>query len=231
MTRPPIVAMDGLLLACCGGPYPVALVPGDAVENAAHDGYQDAAHKGRSKAGNGDTRAQQIDRQVAGQLEHKAVDYELKNTKRDNSERQRDDRQERLDERVDDVEEQSHKGKADPGLGKAEGLDTRDEKRGDRDGDRGEEPVKHKAHGVNPFLRRGCWRRVKRLAAATWMVARARRGVWAPIVSNIRGAYVRIRFLNGVRPEKRAAGREFCRFSLVVCYTATGKSHRRCPIA
>ena len=55
------------------------------------------------------------------------------------------------------------------------------------------------------------------------MVARTRRGVWAPIVSNIRGAYVRIRFLNGVRPEKRAAGRESCRFSLVVCYTATGK--------
>ena len=55
------------------------------------------------------------------------------------------------------------------------------------------------------------------------MVARARRGVWAPIVSNIRGAYVRIRFLNGVRPEKRAADRESCHFSLVVCYTATGK--------
>ena len=43
------------------------------------------------------------------------------------------------------------------------------------------------------------------------------------IVSDIRGAYVRIRFQNGVRPEKRAAGRESCRFSLVVCYTATGK--------
>jgi hypothetical protein len=44
-----------------------------------------------------------------------------------------------------------------------------------------------------------------------------RRGVWAPIVSNIRGAYVRIRFQNGIRPKKRAAGRESCRFSLVVC--------------
>ena len=41
--------------------------------------------------------------------------------------------------------------------------------------------------------------------------------VWAPIVSDIRGACVRIRFQNGVRPRKRAAGREFCRFSLVVC--------------
>lgn len=49
------------------------------------------------------------------------------------------------------------------------------------------------------------------------MVARVRRGVWAPIVSNIRGAYVRIRFQNGIRPKKRAAGRESCRFSLVVC--------------
>ena len=135
MTRPPIVAMGGLLLACCGGPYPVALVPGDAVENAAHDGYQDAAHKGRSKAGDGDARAQQIDRQVAGQLEHKAVDHKLKNTKRDNSEWQRDDRQERLNERVDDVEEQSHEGKADPGVGHAEGLNAGDEKRCDRDGD------------------------------------------------------------------------------------------------
>ena len=64
------------------------LVLGDAVEDAARDGYQDTAHKGRSKAGDGDARAQQIDRQVAGQLEHKAVDYELKNTKRNNSERQ-----------------------------------------------------------------------------------------------------------------------------------------------
>ncbi|MDR3853567.1 MAG: hypothetical protein Q3X58_07355, partial [Collinsella sp.] len=36
---------------------------------------------------------------------------------------------------------------------------------------------------------------------------------------------------NQGRPEKRAAGRESCRFSLVVCYTAMGKSHRRCPIA
>lgn len=217
MTRPPIVAMDGLLLACCGGSYPVALVPGDAVENAAHDGYQDAAHKGRSKAGNGDTRAQQIDRQVAGQLEHKAVDYELKNTQRNDRERQRDNRQERLDERIDDVQEQSHEGETDPGLGKTEGLDAGDEERGNRDGDRGKEPVKHKAHGVNPFLRRVRRCRVKRFAAAAWTAARVCRLVRPPIVSDIRGAYVRIRFQNGVRPRKRAAGREFCRFSLVVC--------------
>lgn len=207
------------------------LVLGDAVEDAARDGHQDAAHKGRSKAGDGDADAQQVDRQVTRELKHKAVDDKLENAQRNDRERQRDDREERFDERIDNVQEQSHKGKADPGLGKAEGLDTGDEERGDRDGDRGEESVKHKAHGVNPFLRRDCWRRVKRLTAATWMVARARRGVWAPIVSNIRGAYVRIWFLNGVRPEKRAAGRESCRFSLVVCYTATGKSHRRCPIA
>ena len=54
--------------------------------------------------------------------------------------------------------------------------------------------------------------------------------VWAPIVSDIREAYVRILFQNGVRPEKRAAGRESCRFSLVVCYTATGKCHMHCFI-
>ena len=32
--------------------------------------------------------AQQVDRQVTRELKHKAVDYELKNTKRNNSERQ-----------------------------------------------------------------------------------------------------------------------------------------------
>lgn len=72
---------------------------------------------------------------------------------------------------------------------------------------------------------------MKQLAVATWTAARTRGLAWMPIVANIRGAYVRIRFQNGVRPEKRAADRESCRFSLVVCYTATGKSHRRCPIA
>ena len=121
--------------------------------------------------------------------------------------------------------------RADPGLGKTEGLDAGDEERGNRDGDRGKEPVKHKAHGLNPFLRRVRRCRVKRFAAAAWTAARVCRLVRPPIVSDIRGAYVRIRFQNGVRPEKRAAGRESCRFSLVVCYTATGKSHRRCPIA
>ena len=112
--------------------------------------------EGRSKAGDGDADAQQVDRQVTRELKHKAVDDKLENAQRNDRERQRDDREERFDERIDNVQEQSHKGKADPGLGKAEGLDTGDEERGDRDGDRGEEPVKHKAHGVNPFLRRDC---------------------------------------------------------------------------
>ena len=130
------------------------LVLGDAVENATHDGYQDATHKGRAKACDGDADAQQVDRQVARELKHKAVDDKLENAQRNDRERQRDDRQERLDERIDDVQEQSHEGETDPGLGKTEGLDAGNEERGNRDRDLGKEPDKHKAHGVNPFLRR-----------------------------------------------------------------------------
>ena len=77
----------------------------------------------------GDADAQQVDRQVTRELKHKAVDDKLENAQRNDRERQRDDREERFDERIDNVQEQSHKGKADPGLGKAEGLDTGDEER------------------------------------------------------------------------------------------------------
>ena len=58
------------------------LVLGDAVEDAARDGHQDAAHKGRSKAGDGDADAQQVDRQVTRELKHKAVDDKLENAQR-----------------------------------------------------------------------------------------------------------------------------------------------------
>ncbi|WP_204986891.1 MULTISPECIES: hypothetical protein, partial [unclassified Collinsella] len=42
---------------------------------------------------------------------------------------------------------------------------------------------------------------------------------------------VRIKLIIKVRPEKRAADRESYRFSLVVCYTATGKCSMHCFIA
>ena len=83
------------------------LVLGDAVEDAARDGHQDAAHKGRSKAGDGDADAQQVDRQVARELKHKAVDDKLENAQRNDRERQRDDRKERFDERIDNVQTQA----------------------------------------------------------------------------------------------------------------------------
>ena len=51
----------------------IGLIARDAVEDTAHDGHQDAAHKCRAKACNGDACTQQVDRQVAGELVIKEI--------------------------------------------------------------------------------------------------------------------------------------------------------------
>ena len=106
-------------------------------QNWAHDRDDDASHEGWAEAGDGDAGAQDVDREVARQLEHETVDHELEDAERHDGERQRDGWDERLDERVHKAQKEAHEGEADPSVSHAEGLDAWDDERGDRDGDRG----------------------------------------------------------------------------------------------